>query len=72
MQKITKYIPIKFIKNFLMGGFIDLTNIENIKSLPNDIIDDNWVELNYLYNKVLVDGDWEMIEILKKYITLAI
>ena len=49
IQKITKYMPI--IKNFLMRGFIDLTNIESIKSLPKDIIDDNWMELNYLYNK---------------------
>ena len=36
MQKITKYIPIKFIKNFLMNGFIDFTNIGTIKSLPKD------------------------------------
>ena len=34
-----------------MRGFIDLTNIEIIKSLPRDIIDDNWIEFNYLYNK---------------------
>ena len=65
-------MPIKFIKNFLMKGFIDLTNIESIKSLPNDIVVDNWVELNYLYNKVLVEGDLEMVEVLKKYIILAI
>ena len=42
---------IKFIKNFLMKGFIDLIDINVIKSLPKDIIDDNWMELNYLYNK---------------------
>ena len=72
IQKIIKYIPIKFIRNFLMRGFIDLTNIDTIKSLPKDIIDDNWIELNYLYNKVLVEGDLEMVDILKKYIILAI
>ncbi|TXJ37772.1 methyltransferase domain-containing protein [Brachyspira aalborgi] len=33
MQKITKYIPIKFIKNFLTSGFIDLTDINIIKSI---------------------------------------
>ena len=54
MQKIIKYIPIKFIKNFLMSGFIDLIDINVIKSIPKGIIDDNWVELNYLYNKALV------------------
>ena len=42
---------IKFIKNFLMKGLIDLIDINVIKSLPKDIIDDNWMELNYLYNK---------------------
>ena len=54
MQKIIRYIPIKFIKNFLMSGFIDLIYINVIKSIPKGIIDDNWVELNYLYNKALV------------------
>ena len=44
MQKIIKYIPIKFINNFLMNDFIDLTDINVIKSLPKDIIDDNWIE----------------------------
>ena len=66
---MTKYIPIK-IKNFLMIGFIDLTNIESIKLLPNDIIDDNWIELNYLYNKALVDGDFEVMEALNKVLTV--
>lgn len=66
MQKIIKYIPIKFIKNFLMGGFIDLTDINIIKSISKDIVDDNWVELNYLYNNALVDGDLEMVEVLGK------
>ena len=42
-----------------MNGFIDLTNIDTIKSLPGDIIDDNWMELNYLYNKALVEEDLE-------------
>ena len=69
MQKITKYIPIKFIRNFLMSGFIDLTDINVIKSLPKDIIDDNWIELNYLYNKSLVEGDFEIIEVLNQVIT---
>ena len=68
MQKIIRYIPIKFIKNFLMEGFIDMTNIESIKSLPKDIIDDNWMELNYLYNKSLVGGDLEMVEVLNGHI----
>ena len=54
MQKIIIYIPIKFIKNFLMRGFIDLTDINIIKSISNYIIVDNWIELNYLYNKALV------------------
>ena len=40
-----------------MKGFIDLKDINVIKSLPKDIINDNWRELNYLYNKALVDGD---------------
>ena len=65
MQKITKYISI--IKNFLMRGFIDLIDINVIKSLPRDIIDDNWIELNYLYNKALVEGDLEMAEVLSGY-----
>lgn len=66
MQKIIRYIPIKFIKNFLMEGFIDMTNIESIKSLPKDIIDDNWMELNYLYNKALVEGNFKIYEALNK------
>ena len=53
-----------------MRGFIDLTNIENIKSLPNDIIIDNWMELNYLYNKALVEGDLEMMDVLSSYINI--
>ncbi|WP_158634694.1 hypothetical protein [Brachyspira aalborgi] len=72
MQKITKYIPIKFIKNFLMSGFIDLRDINIIKSLSKDIVIDNWVELNYLYNKSLVENNFEMVEMLKEYIILAI
>ena len=72
MHKITKYIPIKFIKNFSMRGFIDLTDINVIKFLAKDIIDDNWVELNYLYNKSLVENNFEMVEMLKEYIILAI
>lgn len=55
-----------------MKGFIDLRDIDIIKSLPKDIIDDNWIELNYLYNKVLVDGNFEIVEVLKKYKILAI
>ena len=61
MQKIIKYIPIKFINNFLMRGFIDLTDINIIKSISKDIIDDNWIELNYLYNKALVEKNLEMV-----------
>lgn len=68
MQKITKYIPIKFIKNFLMSGFIDLRDINVIKSISKDIVDDNWIELNYLYNKSLVEGDLEMVEVLNGHI----
>ncbi len=52
-----------------MNGFIDFENIETIKSLPNDIIIDNWMELNYLYNKNLVDGDLEMVEVLNQILT---
>ncbi len=37
-----------------MSGFINFTNIESIKSLLKDIVVDNWMELNYLYNKALV------------------
>lgn len=66
MQKITKYMPIKFIKNLLMINFIDFNNIDTIKSLSKDIIVDNWIELNYLYNKALVEGDLEMVEVLDK------
>ena len=69
MHKITKYIPIKFIRNFLMNGFIDLIDIYTIKSFPKDIIDDNWIELNYLYNKSLVEGDLEMVEALNQIFT---
>ena len=69
MQKIIKYIPIKFINNFLMNDFIDLTDINVIKSISKDIIDDNWIELNYLYNKSLVEGDFEIIEVLNQVIT---
>ena len=68
MQKIIKYIPIKFIRNFLTSGFIDLTDINIIKSISKDIIDDNWVELNYLYNKSLVEGYLEMVEVLNGHI----
>lgn len=49
-----------------MKGFIDLRDIDIIKSLPKDIIDDNWMELNYLYNKSLVEGDLKMVEALNK------
>lgn len=66
MHKITKYIPIKFIRNFLMRGFIDLTDINIIKSISKDIIDDNWVELNYLYNNALVEGNLKIYEALNK------
>lgn len=72
MQKIIKYIPIKFIRNFLTSGFIDLTDINIIKSISKDIVDDNWVKLDYLYNKSLVYVDLEMVEVLKKYKILAI
>ena len=72
MHKITKYIPIKFIRNFLTSGFIDLTDINIIKSISKDIVDDNWVKLDYLYNKSLVYVDLEMVEVLKKYKILAI
>jgi len=67
MQKIIRYIPIKFIRNFLMGGFIDLTDINVIKSLSKDIVDDNWIELNYLYNKALVENNFEMVDTLSGY-----
>ena len=40
-----------------MSGFIDLTYINVIKSISNYIIADNWMELNYLYNKALLEGD---------------
>ena len=70
MQKIIKYIPIKFIKDFLMNDFIDLIDIDTIKSLPKDIIDDNWIELNYLYNKSLVENNFEMVEALRSYINI--
>ena len=53
-----------------MRGFIDLTNINTIKSLPNYIIDDNWIELNYLYCKALVEGDFEVVEALNKVLTV--
>ena len=53
-----------------MNDFIDLTDINIIKSLPKDIIDDNWIELNYLYNKALVDGDLEMVEVLNQILTV--
>ena len=67
MHKITKYIPIKFIRNFLMRGFIDLTDINIIKSISKDIVDDNWIELNYLYNKALVENNFEMVDTLSGY-----
>ena len=70
MQKIIKYIPIKFIRNFLTSDFIDLTDINIIKSISKDIVDDNWIELNYLYNKSLVEGDLEMVEVLNKILTV--
>ena len=66
IQKIIKYIPIKFIRNFLTSGFIDLTDINIIKSISKDIIDDNWVELNYLYNNALVEGNLKIYEALNK------
>ena len=67
IQKITKYIPIKFIRNFLTSGFIDLTDINVIKSISKDIVDDNWTELNYLYNKALVENNFEMVDTLSGY-----
>ena len=67
-KQITKYIPIKFIRNFLISDFIDLTDINIIKSISKDIVDDNWIELNYLYNKSLVEGDLEMVEALNGHI----
>lgn len=50
-----------------MGGFIDLTDINIIKSISNYITVDNWIELNYLYNKALVEGDLDMVEIFGGY-----
>lgn len=70
MQKIIKYIPIKFIRIFLTSGFIDLTNIESIKSLPKDILEDNCMELNYLYNRSLVEVDLGMVEVLNQIFTV--
>ena len=67
-KQITKYIPIKFIRNFLISDFIDLTDINIIKSISKDIVDDNWIELNYLYNKALVECDLEMVEALNGHI----
>ncbi|TXJ13510.1 methyltransferase domain-containing protein [Brachyspira aalborgi] len=67
MYKIIKYIPIKFIRNFLTSGFIDLTDINVIKSISKDIVDDNWTELNYLYNKALVENNFEMVDTLSGY-----
>ena len=49
-----------------MNGFIDLTDINVIKLLPKDIVVDNQVELNYLYNKVLVECDLEMVQVFDK------
>ena len=49
-----------------MINFIDFNNIDTIKLLSKDIIVDNWIELNYLYNKALVDGDLDMVEVLIK------
>lgn len=49
-----------------MRDFIDFNNIDTIKSLSKDIIVDNWIELNYLYNKALVEDDLEMVEDLDK------
>ena len=66
-KQITKYIPIKFIRNFLISDFIDLTDIDTIKSLPKDIIDDNCIELNYLYNKALVENNFDMVDTLSGY-----
>ena len=65
MQKIIRYIPIKFIRNFLTSGFIDFTDINVIKLLAKDIIDDNWMELNYLYCKALVDWDLYIAYVLR-------
>ena len=70
MQKIIKYIPIKFIRNFLISDFIDLTDINVIKSISNYIIVDNWIELNYLYNKALVEKNLEMLDTLSGYINI--
>lgn len=66
-KQITKYIPIKFIRNFLISDFIDLTDINIIKSISKDIVDDNWIELNYLYNKALVENKFEMVDTLSGY-----
>ncbi len=66
-KQITKYIPIKFIRNFLISDFIDLTDINIIKSISKDIVDDNWIELNYLYNKALVENNFEMVDTLSGY-----
>ena len=37
MQKIIRYIPIKFIRNFLTSGFIDLTDINIVKSISQTL-----------------------------------
>ena len=50
-----------------MRDFIDFNNIDTIKSLSKDIIVNNWIELNYLYNKALVEGNLEMVEVLRGY-----
>jgi len=50
----------------------DLTDINVIKLLAKDIIDDNWMELNYLYNKALVENNFDMVKMLKEYIILVI
>lgn len=52
-----------------MNGFIDLTDINIVKSISKDIINDNWMELNYLYNKSLVEGYLEMVEVLNQILT---
>ena len=34
------------------------------------MIVDNWMELNYLYNRSLVENDFEMVEALNKVLTV--
>ncbi len=66
--KFDKKIEMNYLPRKIKFDNKNLKEIDRFK-VKKYFIDDNWIELNYLYNKSLVEGDFEIIEVLNQVIT---